>query len=50
VRVNEVIAAKQKSKKRAASTKTDFERNVTKQKSKRRRFDVEKPVKPLKPS
>jgi hypothetical protein len=43
MRVSEVAGGKQKRKNRAASTKTDFERNVTKLKSKRRRFDSEKP-------
>ena len=36
--------------KRTANTKTDFERNVSKLNTKRRKLDSEKPIKAVKPS
>ena len=40
----------ERTKKRTANIKTDFERNVSKLNTKRRSLDAEKAVKPIKPS
>jgi hypothetical protein len=47
------LEANRKSKptnKLKVNTKTDFEQNVSKQKTKQRSLDAERPVKPVKPS
>jgi hypothetical protein len=52
LRIWEILEGKKKRRRKpsTADDKTDWERNLTRMRSRKRRFDTEKPVKPVPPA
>lgn len=52
MRIWEILESKKKRKRKSSTAdgKTDWERNLTRMRSRKRRFNIEKPVKPVPPA